>query len=157
MKEEMVFIFLNYIFINYLEYIIHKFSHNKKYGGFLYDSHYIHHYIDHPPERLMVKNEHELNNTQGPYVVIMLSTYVLVYQILSFYYFKIFLCMSSLYLYTINELHNQYHILDSPLDKYEWFRKRKKLHHLHHIRRNRNFNLVFFTSDKMNNTFISSQ
>ena len=74
---------------------------------------------------------------------------------LRFYYFIIFTVYSSLYLYGMNYLHIQYHLKDSYLEKYNWFKKNKKLHMIHHIKYKKNMNILDHTSDKINGNYLS--
>lgn len=52
-------------------------------------------------------------------------------------------------------LHCQYHTLNSPFEKYEWFCNLKKLHHLHHKKKYKNYNLLIFLADKTNNSYLN--
>ena len=51
--------FNNVIIINYVEYLIHKLSHSRRFGGYLYKYHKIHHTVSFPPNRLMIEKHTE--------------------------------------------------------------------------------------------------
>ena len=46
-----------------------------------------------------------------------------------------------------------YHLNDSIFEKYEWFQRNKLLHHKHHMKTYRNYNLIDNTSDKLHKTY----
>ena len=48
------------------------------------------------------------------------------------YYFKIIFTETLIYAISIDRLHTYYHLNNSPLEKYGWFRRKKELHLLHH-------------------------
>lgn len=54
--------FNNVIIINYVEYLIHKLSHSRRFGGYLYKYHKIHHTVTFPPNKLMVIKHEEIIN-----------------------------------------------------------------------------------------------
>ena len=132
MINEVIFIIFNYYFFNFVEYYVHQLAHSKDYGGFLYREHYIHHYEHFPPKRLMVEDISQIESTEKSFSFIILCIYCLSYKILETYYFYIFSINSLVYVSALEQLHKHYHLINSPLDKYEWFQKKKKLHHIHH-------------------------
>ena len=152
MKNEFIFIIFNYYFFNFIEYSVHQLAHSKKYGGFLYKEHYIHHKIF-PPKKLMVKDSSQMESTDKSFSFIILCIYGLSYKVLETYYLYLFTINSIIYVTIIVQLHKHYHLINSPLDTFEWFKKRKELHHIHHRKKYNNYNLVFFTSDKIKKTY----
>ena len=138
------FMIVNFYIINTLEYYIHKLSHNYKYGGFLYRYHHKHHFIDYPPNRLVVdKFDNLLSENYLVYMLIFISGCFFIYLILPFHYCKIFITETTIYFVIIDYMHNSYHLRNPYLEKYEWFLKLKKKHHIHHMKTNKNLNLVF--------------
>lgn len=58
--------------------------------------------------------------------------------------------------YLGNYLHLSFHNKDSWLNKYEWFKDLKYLHYLHHCGNTKhNYMLVYFTFDKMFNSYLN--
>ena len=53
----------------------------------------------------------------------------------------------------IDYFHRQYHILNSPWNKYAWFRKNKEYHLHHHKKLHTNMNFVDSTFDKLFKTY----
>ena len=156
MISEIIFLTLNTLFINISENYIHELSHNHKYGGFLYKAHHKHHAIDYPPTKLMKIKDEMDTDTRKPYVIVIGTGYGIIYTILPLYYYLIFLTYTSIYLLIVNELHNHYHYIDSPLKKYKWFLRLRRLHHIHHIKTNKNYNLAFHITDKYRESYLNN-
>jgi sterol desaturase/sphingolipid hydroxylase (fatty acid hydroxylase superfamily) len=53
-------------------------------------------------------------------------------------------------------VHVQYHLEDSVLERFKWFRQRKYLHQLHHEQPNRNFGVMEFIWDRVLGTYTST-
>ena len=155
MLSECIFIVCNHFVVNMGEYIVHILSHNNRIPC-LYKEHRKHHVIDYPPSRFMRGKDELIEPTKKHYIVIGTVYYGIAYFLLPYTYYSIFLFQTSLYLFIINELHSHYHLKGSPLEKYGWFLKKRRLHHIHHIQTHKNFNLVFFTSDHMNDSYLES-
>ena len=155
MFNEIILIVSIYYFINISEYILHKLSHNYKYGGVIYNWHKKHHTIEFPLKNL-TRNEYPkiIPRYQNIFIYFILIWWILMYSILERYYFNILFIESSIYFVVIDKLHESYHLNNSIFEKYEWFRKKKRIHLLHHIKHNKNFNLVDLTGDKINITYI---
>jgi sterol desaturase/sphingolipid hydroxylase (fatty acid hydroxylase superfamily) len=139
------------ILFNKLEYDIHQLSHNPRYT-FIYNSHHQHH-LEYPPNKLTVKSLNENENTSFPYFVIIISSYMGLYKILNIYYYMIFVTECTIYFSIANYLHNCYHLNDSRLHKYQWFKQLQKNHHIHHIKMYQNLNITLPITDIINNTY----
>ena len=154
MLNEIIFLTSNFYVLNMLEYFIHKLSHNHKYGGILYRLHHQHHTVDYPPHRLTVKEYTEDSpDTRGPNIIMGTTYYFIVYQFLPLYYYLLFAFQTSLFFYCSDMLHTYYHLEDSPFEKYEWFREKKRLHHKHHRNTCKNLGIVFNYVDMYYGTF----
>ena len=79
---------INIFIFNTFEYFIHELSHNPKIK-ILYNSHHKHHLI-YPPNKLTVSNFDESENTSTPYLIIMMGSYIIMYQLLPLYYYLLF-------------------------------------------------------------------
>ena len=152
MIYECIFIVLNHFFLNFSENFVHQLSHDKNYK-WLYNDHHRHHVVDYPPSRL-VRSDHVESITKVPYLVIISTGYLFFYFIFNSYYYILFITHCSLYFMVISTLHSHYHLKDSPLERFDWFMRRRKLHHIHHLKTHKNFNLIFFTSDKLNQSYL---
>jgi sterol desaturase/sphingolipid hydroxylase (fatty acid hydroxylase superfamily) len=54
-------------------------------------------------------------------------------------------------------LHAHYHLSQSRLRRHEWFRRRQRLHAIHHRDGTKNFGLIHFCWDRLLGTFCDSQ
>jgi sterol desaturase/sphingolipid hydroxylase (fatty acid hydroxylase superfamily) len=151
--DELLFILCHFIFLNVIEYSTHLLSHSPKYGFVFYKSHHEHHLV-YPPKKLMVESfDDNVEDTRLPYVMLITFGFGVIYNILSFYYYIIFLSETTIYFYIANLLHNSYHLKNPYLERYRWFRYLKKLHHIHHIKVYNNLNITLPITDKLNNTY----
>lgn len=152
----MIILFLftsaNFLFLNLIEYFIHTLSHNPKIK-FLYTPHHSHHLIYSPKNLTRKQYSDNANDSRLPYLIILISSYIFFYYILTIKYYIIFIIETTTYFYIANLLHNCYHLDNSFLEKYKWFKYLKKLHHIHHIEVYKNFNITIPISDKINNTY----
>ena len=104
---EIIYLLINLYHLNFLEYYIHKLSHNYKYGGLLYKYHHIHHSIDYPPNRLMVEKYHNLiSDNSLIYLIIFGTGCIFYYFIMPYYYYKIFIFETIVYFFIMDYMHN---------------------------------------------------
>ena len=140
-----------YICMTAYENIIHRLAHNKK-TGFYYEWHKQHH-IDYPPH----KPESDIYiNTSGfhnHFIYSILISWYILYKILSLRTFIIFVSETSLYAFSVDYLHKQFHLKNSWLKRCPWFQKYKQIHLIHHMNPRKNFNFYDTSFDKMNNTY----
>ena len=150
----MYIIFTTYLFCNLLEYILHKVSHNRHFK-YLYNSHHYHHVVEFPPHKLVDNNIEYRSFIYNEYLHVSTILWIISYIYLDLYQFTEFFIESIIYLLCCDYLHSSYHRDNSYLEKCNWFKKKKKLHLLHHKKTVHNFNLFDNTSDKLLNTFKS--
>lgn len=144
MFTEIIFLTINFCALNLIEYFIHKLSHNYKYGGILYKIHHKHHTIDYPPNQLTVKKYDENSpDTRGPNIMFGIFYYFIIYHFLPLYYYILFVIQTTIFVYFMNMIHNYYHLEHSFLEKYNWFKEKKRLHHIHHINTYKNLGISF--------------
>lgn len=158
MITDLLLISINSLFIVCFEQLLHSLSHSPKYGGRLYRWHKLHH-MNYPPNKL--RSTKYINSGEGKlienlFLYSILLTQFCIYTVTSLRTFIIFFTQSMGYSIIVNHLHIQYHLRDSYLDNYQWFKKRRDYHLLHH--KNSKFNLGFITNriDKLSGTFIGA-
>jgi len=151
--------FINY---NFIEYVLHRLSHNKKWGGYIYKYHIEHHKVTYPIHKLLDKAPYKTNSEYFYFnrgtVAFMPITIILLYGIyytLPLTWSIIILPESTALLLLSDYLHQQYHIDGSWLEKYNWFLSKRKYHLLHHNKMTKNFSLggLTYSIDKVLNTF----
>jgi len=141
---------LPFIF-NIIEYYVHKLSHNPKFK-ILYNDHHLHH-LEYPPSRLTIKkNTITMSDTRKVYIISYVISIILLSKVLSYDYFMILIQESTIYGMIINILHNCYHLEDSRIHKYAWFKRLQENHHNHHREPHKNFNLIIPLCDIINKT-----
>jgi len=146
-----LFIGVNALLLNMIEYTVHCLSHNPKIK-FLYNSHHSHH-LSYPPKKLTCeKYDKNVEDTRLPYLIIIFISYLFCYYLFTLYHFLIFISETTIYFFIANTLHNSYHLDNSFLERFQWFRYLKRLHHIHHIEVYHNLNITIPISDKINHT-----
>jgi hypothetical protein len=155
MIHELLFITSVYYFLNFSEYCLHKLSHSRKYGFIFYNKHKVHHINEFPITRLTCdpKDFPITHVYKNIYLHVSIIWWIIMYQLLISYYFNILLIESIIYMLIIDHIHDQYHTNHSYLERFVWFQNKKKKHLYHHKKTHRNFNIIDFTSDKMNQTY----
>jgi len=153
MYNEFLLLITTYYFLNFAENILHKLAHSRKYGNILYRWHKYHHIIEFPPNELTKDIYPSTHKYENIFIYFAIVWWIFMYQYLEFYYFKILLSESILYMICIDRLHTYYHLNNSILERFKWFRKKKELHLLHHKKTYLNFNLYDFTSDILLQTY----
>jgi len=155
--NDLLIIGFTYLFMTSFEQSLHYLSHNRKYGKQLYNWHKLHH-IDYPPHR--VQSKKYINSDGGIknnlFLFYILSAWLCVYFVSSTRTFTIFITEAPLYTFCVNHFHEQYHIKDSGWNKFQWFRKQRDYHLLHHRKLNMNMNFFDPTFDKLRGTYLEN-
>ena len=147
---------MNYLVSICFEQLIHSFAHNRKYGGQLYQWHRLHH-LDYPPHKTQSKEY--INSGEGIvenlFLYSILGTDMLLFPFVSYRTFLFFLSQTTLYAFTVNYFHRQYHTEDSYWNQYQWYRKKRDYHLLHHKRKNCNMGFSSSYIDKLRGMYLS--
>lgn len=144
---------VTYFICNFIEYGLHKLSHNPKIP-LLYKWHHYHHTHEFPPYKLVNNNHINKSIIYNYYVYIVLLIHLLTYCLISSIQVKLIIYVeSTIYMYIANKMHNSYHKDDTWLEQFQWFQRKKSLHLYHHIKTTSNFNLFDNTTDKLKKTF----
>ena len=113
----------------------------------------LHHNEYYTPNRLL--SDKYLSNSEGvlAYMPVAFIISIVLYNLLAY---QTFLCVASqLIAHALldDQIHIQIHTKDSFLEQYEWFRKQRRIHFIHHKKINKNYNTLDNSVDKFNNTF----
>lgn len=142
------------LFCSYFENALHRASHYKSTGS-LYRWHKKHH-KEYPPSRLetdvYIDSDSWIDNHYLRYVLVSLSC---ICAVSSIRVSIIVIPTNLLYGYILSYLHEHYHLKQSWLLKYEWFRYRKQYHLLHHRKQTYNYSFFCDKVDMIQHTFIS--
>ena len=146
---------LTFIIVNGIEYVLHKMSHSSKYGSDIYKWHKVHHLIYNKKQLTsdVYLDKTSINLTARYTLYISVGLYFL----LPTRVYLIFITEGSIYAVIMDHLHKQYHITDSYLNNYQWFRRNQKLHQLHHKFYNKNLALLSHNYDKLFHSFLRKE
>ena len=68
--------------------------------------------------------------------------------------FAIISTETFLYSMLITYLHEQFHLKNSWLLKYKWFKRHKRKHLIHHIKQDKNYSFLTTNIDKLQNSYL---
>jgi len=132
------------IIFQYLEWTIHKISHNKQYGGALFATHQRHHKL-YSGTHLVMDAPYQGSNGDIIFIPWVASIWLSVYMSFSLYFTLIFIIQSSFLMWLSNYIHEQIHIKNSWLETNKltslWFSFTKRKHFIHHSHPQSNMSL----------------
>lgn len=143
---------LAYFISSFAVYISHRFFH-KLWSGPLYKMHILGHHVAYPKQDVMSWSYRTPKTAHSGKVASLIP--FLVFLAAVFLIFPppyhwvalisgIFFTLSSTHWF-----HKQMHLRDSPLQRFKWFRYRRKLHILHHVKSRKNFGLAESFYDRL--------
>lgn len=147
----------SWYYYNLIEYFLHSLSHNNKI--YSYKIHKKHHTIHYPVKKLIQKSPyktdiHKYIFPDGflangiPFLGILMLNYLLLGN--SSHNINIWLLIDG---YISDYIHTEIHTENSWLEKYNWFKKKRELHLLHHKNIKENINIMTNIYDKLFNTY----
>lgn len=137
----------------YLHYLM-----GHRWGGSLFvknhiTCHHAHYVRDHLTSKKYIPDEK--NNT--PYLMVPFGIiYPFVYLFLPRDLFLVSLVTVILIFIAHIYLHGHYHLEDTWLNRFAWFRRKQQLHFIHHRKMGTNFGVIEFFWDKLFGTYCSS-
>lgn len=154
--NHMVFSFISY---NYLEWIVHKIAHNRKWGGQLSNIHLEHHRL-YSGNNIMKPAPYISRG--GDIIFIPWISCIYISAILSFqlYYTIAFILETTILLWLSNYIHEQIHISNSWLEYNiflrKWFLFVREKHFIHHKSPKNNMSLggILYIADYTLGTYI---
>ena len=124
-----------FIYYNYLEWIMHKIAHSKKFGGDLYTLHYNHHKL-YSGTNLVMDEPYIGSGGDIIFIQWVPSIWISIYISFPLYFTILFIIQTSMLMWLSNYMHEQFHITDSWLlyNKFtkKWFLFARKKHFIHH-------------------------
>lgn len=141
-----------FLFSFCFETFLHQASHYKE-SGKLYHWHKLHH-KDYPAKRpesdVFLNTTGLIDNMFGFYILL---SQLFIYLVSSSRVFTIFYIQSTGYALFVEYMHQQYHLKHSRWLRFEWFRRLKQNHLLHHIKHDKNYGMFTEVFDKINGSF----
>ena len=137
----------SWYFYHFVEYALHKLSHNRKYGGIIYKIHMNHHKIYYPCSKFVDRGPFKCTKILGVSDVVYAYSPFVFLVTAGFYYmlpYDIFICIIFeiyLFLYISDYIHMQIHIAGSWLEKFPFFMQLRSYHYWHHVKLSKNLSL----------------
>ena len=133
-------------------YIWHRYGAHSDYIPGIYDSHCIHHMSD-------LNLEHEADDDFVWILLIMITCEIIIgiaviIEFISGILAIITIIVSLVVLWWNWWIHKAYHRSDHWLNSYEWFRKEKERHYIHHYYSNNNYGIASHFTDKIMGTWF---
>lgn len=142
-------ILLSYFYAEVLGYVIHRYAHKQ--DSPLLEDHMIHHLELYPPNDFYSEEYRSAGSANFIFYFIppVLATFTLLLLFLPLYLFIIsVIIMLSVGLIN-DQIHTQYHLFNSKLNKYKWFQNKRNYHIKHHSHLNKNYGLVASWMDRI--------
>jgi hypothetical protein len=143
----------SYYFLSIVQTVLHRYYGHKRRIQAVFEAHAIGHHGQYPANRLQSKTF--LNTASNgakyygiPIVFIMVIVYGTFGAQVAFAHLLGVIATFGWHLY----LHRQYHLIDSPLQGFAWFREKRHLHFVHHRNARANFAVVEFWVDTLMGT-----
>ena len=149
----------SFLAVEILGYLWHRFGgHIGYFGDTVRITHYYHHEEVYPHTNLE-SDEYKTAYDHWPYFIPMTVVTSLIYYFIYKKYklfdltmFIIFMIFSLIYISITFYFHNSYHVKNHWLNKYEFYRKIKYQHFIHHFD-NCNYGIIFNIVDKIFGTY----
>ncbi len=127
---------------------------HRRLGGVLYRNHIKFHHTYYARGHLAseIYQGEEGNNT--PYFLI--PTFLVggvLYFVLPLPVFLVMTLTSAMSFYAHVVVDREYHVENSRLERFAWFRRKRQLHFVHHLHANANFAVIDFFWDRVMGTF----
>ncbi len=143
----------SYYLMSIVQTVLHRdYGHRKRIPA-VFSAHAIGHHGIYNKDNLQTKHfedceSHALNYYGIPIVVIAALTYLVFGPLVMFAHLTGVFATFRWHLY----LHEHYHLIDSPLERFAWFREKRRLHFVHHRDARYNFAVVEFWIDSLMGT-----
>jgi sterol desaturase/sphingolipid hydroxylase (fatty acid hydroxylase superfamily) len=136
-----------------LQAVLHRTHGHRNRIRSVFEAHAIRHHGQYPPNKLRTKKFIELESHALWYYGIPIA----VIAVLMFFGFGLLITIAHLIGVFVTfawhvYLHRQYHVLESPLDRFTWFERKRQLHFIHHRDARVNFAVVEFWIDSLMGT-----
>lgn len=162
MLSVLITILVMFSLITLFGYVTHRMLH-RPYMGRFYRSHLIHHFKLYPPDDFTsdVYRDPGKDNTVITFLLlgsplVILPIVVWLFGLISLSTFLTSIVCLAVFGLANNYLHDQMHLRQGWLQRFDWFRTLIRLHKLHHEDVNTNFGIYFFGWDRVFNSFISN-
>lgn len=135
-------------------YGVHRFLHHP-WSGPLNQAHLNHHLTQYPPERFLSTKYRSAggDSTLIPFAVGGVVLAGLLFWLLPWTYALALVVELAVVGWANNYVHDATHVREHRLSRYNWFKRWRNLHRVHHAEMTRNFGIVTFFTDKALKTY----
>lgn len=143
---------------NLSDWALHTLSHIPTKLPFLQDlhrTHMAHHKIAYPVNSLLKDPPYHGFGGEFAFAPLVMGIWFIIYLIVPLQYAIWCIVQSILFAYVSDYLHTHYHIRETWMEKYAWFRERRKRHfyHHHHLRMNMSLGGIDPVFDRLFGTY----
>jgi sterol desaturase/sphingolipid hydroxylase (fatty acid hydroxylase superfamily) len=143
----------SYYLMSIVQTVLHRDYGHRKRIKVVFDAHAIGHHGVYNPNNLQTEKfedceSHALNYYGIPIVAFAVFVYLYLGPLIMFAHLTGVFVTFRWHLY----LHEHYHLIDTPLERFAWFRKKRRLHFVHHRDARYNFAVVEFWIDNLMGT-----
>ncbi len=152
----LITVVITYQVICVTQAVLHRYIGHKRLIPFVFDSHTKSHHTIYS-NGIFESSIYSKDEASITYTFILFAMLIggVAYLLLPFLLFiAAFLTITASFAIQIY-LHAQFHLANSWLQRFVWFKRYKEIHRIHHINQNSNFGLINFNCDRMMGTFIS--
>lgn len=150
-----VTIMVTYYLASFLQASFHVLFGHKTIGRALYRNHIYHHHAIYSKGRMASEKYIAEEKSNTPYYILPAAlTAWAGYRVLPFDIFLVHTFSMASFFWAHVHLHAQYHLRNSWLSKFRWFRKKQQLHFLHHQHSSKNYAVIEPLWDKVFGTYL---
>jgi sterol desaturase/sphingolipid hydroxylase (fatty acid hydroxylase superfamily) len=134
--------------------IMHRWLGHRRLGWAFYHNHIKFHYAYYTSGHLVSATYRGREGNNTPFFLI--PTVLIgggLYLVLPFELLLVMALVSAASFYAHVFLDKQYHVKDSSLQRFAWFRRKQQLHFVHHLHANSNFAVIDFFWDRLFGTY----
>ena len=155
----LITVVITYQIIGITQAVLHRYIGHKRLIPFVFDSHTKSHHTIYNSNctfesTVYSKEEASISYTFIPFAMLIAG---MAYLSLPFFLFiTALLTVIASFIMQVY-LHAQFHLANSRLQRFSWFKRCKEIHRIHHMDQTSNFGLINFNCDRIMGTFVSPE
>jgi sterol desaturase/sphingolipid hydroxylase (fatty acid hydroxylase superfamily) len=134
--------------------LLHRWLGHRRLGGLLYRNHIRFHHTYYARGHLASQTYRGEDGNNTPYFLVpTLLTGGVLFFVLPLSVFVVMALASAASFYAHVVLDREYHVENSRLQRFAWFRRKQQLHFVHHLHADTNFAVIDFVWDRLLGTY----
>jgi len=134
--------------------MLHRWLGHRRMGGVLHRNHIRFHHTYYARGHLASPTYRNEDGNNTPYFLVpTLLTSAVLFFVLPLPVFVVMAVTSAASFYAHVVLDREYHVANSPLQRFAWFRHKQQLHFVHHLHADANFAVIDFVWDRLLGTY----